>query len=115
MLLKGVMNRDNPDYSTTSLPMLAIFRGLFSRVARRLGVDPSFVSRVARGERNSPSVRAALDAEMQVIREHLNNHHNNHNNHHNNNHHPLQKNSANGEHAKPKTATTRPSSLKKRR
>jgi transcriptional regulator with XRE-family HTH domain len=66
------MNRDNSDVSTNAFPVLAVFRGLYQRVAAKLGVDPSFVSRVARGERRSPAVLAALREEMSVIREHLN-------------------------------------------
>jgi transcriptional regulator with XRE-family HTH domain len=66
------MNRDNSDVSTNAFPVLAVFRGLYQRVAARLGVDPSFVSRVARGERRSLEVLAALREEMSVIREHLN-------------------------------------------
>jgi hypothetical protein len=69
---KRVMNRDNSDVSTNAFPVLAVFRGLYQRVAGKLGVDPSFVSRVARGERRSPAVLAALREEMSVIREHLN-------------------------------------------
>jgi len=34
--------------------------GIYSRVARKLGVDRTYVSRVAKGERNSPAVEAAL-------------------------------------------------------
>ena len=66
------MNRDNSDVSTNAFPVLSVFRGLYQRVAAKLGVDPSFVSRVARGERRSPAVLAALREEMSVIREHLN-------------------------------------------
>jgi hypothetical protein len=66
------MNRDNSDVSTNAFPVLAVFRGLYQRVAAKLAVDPSFVSRVARGERRSPAVLAALREEMSVIREHLN-------------------------------------------
>lgn len=66
------MNHDNSDVSTNAFPVLAVFRGLYQRVAAKLGVDPSFVSRVARGERRSPAVLAALREEMSVIREHLN-------------------------------------------
>src|SRR5271169_3743154 len=69
---KRVMNRDNSDVSTNAFPVLSIFRGLYQRVAAKLGVDPSFVSRVARGERRSPAVLAALREEMSVFREHLN-------------------------------------------
>ncbi len=37
--------------------------GIYSRVARRLGVHRTFVSRVARGERRSEPVENALAAE----------------------------------------------------
>ena len=43
------------------------YRGLYSRVARELGVDRSYVSRVARGERESERVRKALEREMSRI------------------------------------------------
>ena len=39
--------------------------GIYSRVARRLGVHRTFVSRVARGERRSPPVENALVAEYE--------------------------------------------------
>ncbi len=50
------MNRDDRNVNTfpTSLPSL--FRGLYSRVAEKLDIDPSYVSRVARGERNSDTI-----------------------------------------------------------
>src|SRR5271168_4088615 len=66
-----VMNRDKPDDTTLAFPALSIFRGLYQRVAGKLGVDPSYVSRVARGERRSAAVVAALQEEMDVIRQHL--------------------------------------------
>jgi transcriptional regulator with XRE-family HTH domain len=44
-----------------------LYRGLYSRVAKRLGVDRSYVSRVARGERRSERVEAALRAELRRI------------------------------------------------
>ena len=34
--------------------------GIYSRIARRLGVDRTYVSRVAKGERRSPEVEEAL-------------------------------------------------------
>ncbi|HLK34795.1 MAG TPA: hypothetical protein VKT29_16990 [Terriglobales bacterium] len=46
----------------------ARYRGLYSRVARQLGVDRSYVSRVARGERRSKKVEDALRAEMKRLR-----------------------------------------------
>ena len=51
----------------TKTPLLAwhgLFRGLYSRVAKRLGMDPSFVSRVARGERRSAKIERALRDEL---------------------------------------------------
>jgi hypothetical protein len=42
-------------------------RGLFSRVAKKLGLDPSYVSRVARGERRHKKISEALDAELNEI------------------------------------------------
>ena len=41
--------------------------GLYSRVARQLGVDRSYVSRVARGERRSEPVEQALTVEFDRI------------------------------------------------
>ena len=74
------MNGDNPDNNMTSIPSVSLFRGIYNRVAKRLAVDPSYVSRVARGERKSLVVEKALAEEVRIIREHLNNHENsNHN------------------------------------
>jgi len=50
-----------------ALTRYRLYRGLYARVARRLGVDRSYVSRVARGQRTSPKVEAALDAELKRI------------------------------------------------
>ena len=41
--------------------------GIYSRVARRLGVHRTFVSRVARGERRSESVEDALVDEYERV------------------------------------------------
>lgn len=43
--------------------------GIYSRVARRLGVHRTYVSRVAHGERHSPVVENALLAEYERIQE----------------------------------------------
>jgi transcriptional regulator with XRE-family HTH domain len=43
------------------------FCGLYSRVASRLKVDRSYVSRVARGERSSPEVSRALISEFERV------------------------------------------------
>lgn len=44
-----------------------LYRGVYSRVARQLGLDRSYVSRVASGERRSKKVEAALLAEIKRI------------------------------------------------
>jgi DNA-binding transcriptional regulator YdaS (Cro superfamily) len=59
------MERKSVDLQTKNLA--SIFRGLYFRVASRLGVDPSYVSRVARGERKSEAVEAALESETRKI------------------------------------------------
>lgn len=45
----------------------ALFRGVYSRVARQLGVDRSYVSRVARGERRSEEIENALRGELRRV------------------------------------------------
>lgn len=45
-----------------SLPTL--YRGIYNRVARKVGCDPSYVSRVARGERTSTEICRALELEI---------------------------------------------------
>jgi hypothetical protein len=82
------MNGDKVDSNMNSIPAISLFRGIYNRVAKRLGVDPSYVSRVARGERKSAVVEKALAEEVRVIRDHLNNPQNNGNNNHNNNYVP---------------------------
>lgn len=42
----------------------SLIRGLYGRVARELKVDPSYVSRVARQERRSVTIEAALRREI---------------------------------------------------
>lgn len=41
--------------------------GIYARVARRLGVHRTYVSRVARGERESETIEKALAAEYERI------------------------------------------------
>jgi transcriptional regulator with XRE-family HTH domain len=43
---------------------VSLFRGLYARVARDLGVDVSYVSRIARGERKSKVAEKALNREF---------------------------------------------------
>lgn len=50
-----------------ALPPQTLYRGLYIRIARRLKVDPSYVSRVARGERQSKAVENAIRLEIDQI------------------------------------------------
>ena len=47
--------------------LASLIRGLYGRVARQLRVDPSYVSRVARGERQSDEIEASLERELRRI------------------------------------------------
>ena len=53
--------------SAPPLHFASLFRGFYGRIARQLGLDPSYVSRVARGERQSEAIEAALEREMKRI------------------------------------------------
>jgi len=56
--------------------LASLIRGLYGRVARHLKVDPSYVSRVARGERQSDVIEASLERELKRIMSMVGNHHN---------------------------------------
>lgn len=43
-------------------------RGLYARIAKRLRLDPSYVSRVANGQRQCTRVRLAIEAELNKVR-----------------------------------------------
>jgi hypothetical protein len=62
--------------NTQILGIASIFRGLYARVASRLDVDPSYVSRVARGERQSQAIETALDREANQILKRIKTNHN---------------------------------------
>ena len=47
------------------------FRGVYAKVARKLNVSASMVSRVARGERRSPAIEEALKLEIDALRRRL--------------------------------------------
>jgi hypothetical protein len=47
--------------------LASLIRGLYGRVARQLKVDPSYVSRVARGERQSAVIEGSLERELKRI------------------------------------------------
>jgi hypothetical protein len=49
----------------------ALYRGLYVRIARQLNVDPSYVSRVARGDRRSTEIEKALSQAQEEINRQL--------------------------------------------
>lgn len=52
---------------TATVSPQGLYRGLYVRIARKLGVDPSYVSRVARGQRRSAIVEKTLRRELDEI------------------------------------------------
>ena len=46
---------------------VSLFRGLYARVARDLGVDASYISRIARGQRKSKVAERALHLEFNKV------------------------------------------------
>jgi hypothetical protein len=53
--------------------VFSYFKGVFARVARKLKVSPSMVSRVASGHRSSPEIKKALLEELEEIKQQLDN------------------------------------------
>jgi len=47
--------------------LASVIRGLYHRVADKFGVDPSYVSRIARGQRRNPQIELFLNHEVQRI------------------------------------------------
>jgi transcriptional regulator with XRE-family HTH domain len=67
------MHSDNAStFRGPALPPQTLYRGLYIRIARRLKIDPSYVSRVARGERHSKTVEHAILQEIDHINQKLN-------------------------------------------
>ena len=61
------MSPDKQNLHTPPHHLASLVRGLYRRVAHHLDVDPSYVSRVARGERQSEAIEGALEREMRQI------------------------------------------------
>lgn len=61
------MRREKMTAATSSIGLASVVRGLYGRVARQLDLDPSYVSRVARGERCSEAVEVAIEREIHRV------------------------------------------------
>jgi transcriptional regulator with XRE-family HTH domain len=55
------------NYENALLKAHSLHAGIYRRVADQLGVDPSFVSRVARGKREQPKILRAILDELHKI------------------------------------------------
>jgi transcriptional regulator with XRE-family HTH domain len=49
--------------------VLAGYRGVYARVAEKLGVDASYISRIADGSRSNNAIQRALIEEIQLLNE----------------------------------------------
>ncbi len=67
------MYRDNSNTNLTSTLQSpqTLYRGLYMRIALKLNVDPSYVSRVARGDRRSSQIESALRQAQEEINQQL--------------------------------------------
>jgi transcriptional regulator with XRE-family HTH domain len=66
------MHRDNSTKLTPEIQSpQTLYRGLYIRIARKLGVDPSYVSRVASGDRRSSEIEGALRQALEEIDQRL--------------------------------------------
>ncbi len=52
---------------STISDVLAGYRGVYARVAQRLGVDASYISRIADGSRSNQTIQKALIEEIQNL------------------------------------------------
>jgi hypothetical protein len=57
----------NNGHGNALLSWHLLHRGVYARVARKLGIDASYVSRVAAGQRDSDKIRRALVTELERI------------------------------------------------
>jgi predicted transcriptional regulator len=55
----------------TPSDIISDFRGVYARIARKLGVSASMVSRVADGSRSSTEIDAALHEELIALKDRL--------------------------------------------
>jgi hypothetical protein len=58
---------NNNGHGSALLSWHLLHRGVYARVARKLGIDASYVSRVAAGQRDSDRIRRALVTELERI------------------------------------------------
>jgi predicted transcriptional regulator len=57
-----------PQLRSRAADIISDFRGVYARIARKLGVSASMVSRVADGSRASTKIDAALHEELTALK-----------------------------------------------
>jgi transcriptional regulator with XRE-family HTH domain len=57
----------NAARDTALLKAHSLHSGIYRRVADKLGIDPSYVSRIARGKRDEPKILRAVLNELHKI------------------------------------------------
>jgi hypothetical protein len=65
-------NRGPDDDTEDLLVAIAMFHGIYKRVARKVGVDQTMVGRVVRNKRTSKKISDAIHSELRAIRDYLN-------------------------------------------
>jgi hypothetical protein len=65
-------DRGPEDDAEDLLVAVAMFHGIYKRVAGKVGVDQTMVGRVVRGSRTSKEISEALHSELRAIRDYLN-------------------------------------------
>jgi hypothetical protein len=71
----GKMRHREPDPEDDTedlLVAIAMFHGIYKRVAGKVGVGQTMVGRVVRGSRTSKEISEALHSELRAIRDYLN-------------------------------------------
>jgi hypothetical protein len=68
----GKMRHESETEDGDLLVALAMFHGIYKRVAQKVGVNEAMVSRVVHGERSSPEISNAIHNELRAIRDYLN-------------------------------------------
>jgi hypothetical protein len=69
----GKMRHESETEDGNLLVALAMFHGIYKRVAQKVGVKEAMVSRVVHGGRSSPQISKAIYYELRAIRDYLNN------------------------------------------
>jgi transcriptional regulator with XRE-family HTH domain len=71
-LTEIILRRMTQQSQVNVAQVVSNFRGVYARVARKLNVSASYVSRVASGERKSTEIETELREELKKLKDKLN-------------------------------------------